>query len=376
MFADFTFDSTADASNIVRDASPFRPSPQPSRFPPQASSSGTAQAAADELVIPAYALGRRTSVSAESLVPTAQGGRGSGDNTSTVRPSEPKTESQLARIKQSIAPNFLFRNLDEEQERDVLAAMKEVTVKKGEVIIEQGAAGDYFYVVDSGSFDIFINKPRELPVGDDADELQKKWGKKVGTCKSGMSFGELALMYNAPRAATVIANEDSTVWALDRISFRTILLDHTSRKRRMYEAFLSTVPILASLEGYERAKIADALESRTYQPGEIVISEGEPGDEFFLIESGTAECSKKDLGVVNEYGKGDYFGELALINREPRAATVRASDKDGNVLRVAALGEKAFTRLLGPVKDIMARATSERYGAAAGSGGGHKPFGQ
>jgi cAMP-dependent protein kinase regulator len=76
----------------------------------------------------------------------------------------------------------------------------------------------------------------------------------------------------------------------------------------MYEAFLSTVPILTSLEGYERAKIADALESRTYKPGEIVISEGEPGEEFFLIESGTAECSKKDVGVVNEYGKGDYFG--------------------------------------------------------------------
>jgi cAMP-dependent protein kinase regulator len=63
------------------------------------------------------------------------------------------------------------------------------------------------------------------------------------------------------------------------------------------------------------------------------------------------------------------FAELALINREPRAATVRASNKDG-VLRVAALGEKAFTRLLGPVKDIMARATTERYGGASS-----KPFG-
>jgi cAMP-dependent protein kinase regulator len=149
------------------------------------------------LVVPSYALGRRTSVSAESLVPTAQGGRtngapGESDATAVLR--EPKTESQLARIKQSIAPNFLFRNLDEEQERDVLAAMKEVSVKKGQVIIEQGAAGDYFYVVDSGSFDIFVNKPGEH-VGDDASELENKWGKKVGTCKSGMSFGELALMY-------------------------------------------------------------------------------------------------------------------------------------------------------------------------------------
>lgn len=55
--------------------------------------------------------------------------------------------------------------------------------------------------------------------------------------------------------------------------------------------------------------------------------------------------------------------ELALLNRQTRAASVRAS---GGQLRVAALGEQAFTRLLGPVKDIMARNVGERYGFAAG----------
>lgn len=59
------------------------------------------------------------------------------------------------------------------------------------------------------------------------------------------------------------------------------------------------------------------------------------------------------------------FVELALINRAPRAATVRATGGDGAKLRVAALGEKAFTRLLGPVREIMARSAGERYGATA-----------
>lgn len=152
----------------------------------------------------------------------------------------------------------------------------------------------------------------------------------------------------------------------------------------MYESFLATVPILSSLEGYERAKIADALESRTFQPGEVVIEEGEAGDEFYLIESGDAEVSKQSSGVVGRLGKGDYFGgefqrgprlgggglqlsldgpsELALLNREPRAATIRAAGTDGQTLRVGALGEKAFTRLLGPVREIMARTAGERYG--------------
>lgn len=162
----------------------------------------------------------------------------------------------------------------------------------------------------------------------------------------------------------------------------TPFFQHTSRKRRMYETFLATVPILSSLEPYERAKIADALESRTYQDGEEVIKEGEAGEAFFLSESGVAQVDKQGT-IVGELGKGDYFGgestpstslvpqltllfiELALINRAPRAATIRAAGGEGSKLRVAALGEKAFTRLLGPVREIMARTAGERYGGSA-----------
>lgn len=57
-----------------------------------------------------------------------------------------------------------------------------------------------------------------------------------------------------------------------------------------------------------------------------------------------------------------HLAELALLNRAPRAATVRAAPADGAKLRVATLGEKAFTRLLGPVREIMARSAGERYG--------------
>jgi cAMP-dependent protein kinase regulator len=83
---------------------------------------------------------------------------------------------------------------------------------------------------------------------------------------------------------------------------------HTSRKRHLYESFLSEVPILASLQPQERAKIADVLESRTFQEGEDVIREGDAGEEFFLIESGTAAAVKGNETVVKQYTKGDYFG--------------------------------------------------------------------
>ncbi|AAW41057.1 hypothetical protein CNBA5350 [Cryptococcus deneoformans B-3501A] len=337
--------------------------------------------AQDDPPVPSYALGRRTSVSAESLVPTSQRAYGptSGlettmeedentHNLSSGTPVFPKSEEQLARIRQAIKPNFLFRNLDDEQEADVLAAMKEVKMDAGEVVIEQGAAGDFFYIVENGRLDVFVNKEGQVLDLEKGD--RQGLGKKVAECSEGSSFGELALMHNAPRAASIISLTPCTLWALDRVSFRTILLDHTSRKRRLYESFLSEVPILASLQPQERAKIADVLESRTYNEGEDVIRQGDAGDEFFLIESGNAMAIKTDedgnQSVVKHLGQGEYFGELALLNRRTRAATIRAEGPDK--LRVAALGEQAFTRLLGPVKDIMARSVSERYGFSTGRG--------
>ena len=93
----------------------------------------------------------------------------------------------------------------------------------------------------------------------------------------------------------------------------------------MYETFLTSVPILASLEGYERAKIADALETRTFQSGERVIREGESGDEFYIIESGTALVEKSDAGVIGELKRGDYFGgELGSVRAAANLALMRS----------------------------------------------------
>ncbi len=256
----------------------------------------------------AYNLGRRTSVSAESLDPNA--------NTSLPKTIIYKDSAQRGRIEASIRNNLLFRNLDEEQHNDVLNAMKEVTVKKGTEVIVQGAVGDFFYVVEEGTFEVWVRAPPTHTYAGPGNTIATPGEeKKVATYGPGGSFGELALMYNAPRAATVVATSRATMWALDRVTFRSILMEHTSRKRKMYETFLAEVPILASLNTKERAKIADALEEKVYEEGERVVVEGEVGKNFYIIESGKAEVSrrKKNVGtneedVLGHLGKGDYFG--------------------------------------------------------------------
>lgn len=262
------------------------------------------------LAPPPSALGRRVSVSAESITPSASGAL-------PPTPYYSKSPEQLQRIKASIANAFLFRNLDGEQERAVLGAMQERAVSSGERVIEQGADGDYFYVVESGSLDCFVKRAGEDTNGSSVgEEVHPTFGRKVLTYTTGGTFGELALMYNAPRAATIVAIEPSTLWALDRMSFRSIILSVANRKRKMYERFLGTVPLLETLDGSERSRIADVLEPRTYNEGESVVEEGETGNEFFIIESGEATAFKRVKGedgelrddVVMKYGPGDFFG--------------------------------------------------------------------
>lgn len=210
--------------------------------------------------------------------------------------------------------------------------------------------------MEKGSFDVYVNDSGKLQPGMDG------MGEFKANIQAGGSFGELALMYNAPRAATVISAEAGcTLWALDRTTFRRILMESTFARRRMYESFLEEVPLLKSLTPYERSKIADALETQKFPPGELIITEGDVGDSFYLLESGEADAYKgSPENKVRHYTKGDFFGELALLNDAPRAASIVASSD----VKVASLGKDAFQRLLGPVEGIMRRT---RYdGVASG----------
>jgi CRP-like cAMP-binding protein len=245
--------------------------------------------------------GRRTSVSAESMAPST-------GIEEYVKVNIPKSDDQRKRIEKAIRANFLFKAIDDEQFTDVVNAMAEKLVSIEETVITQGGIGDYFYVVESGALDVFVSRNGAPAV-------------KVTNYGPNGSFGELALMYNAPRAATVTATQDSILYALDRVTFRRILMENTSKKRRMYERFLEDLPLLSSLEAYERHKIADALESATFYDCDIVIKQGDAGDAFYIIESGEATVTQTDNNgvehIMHGLKKGDYFGgnHWSTINR-------------------------------------------------------------
>ncbi|EGV66198.1 hypothetical protein PSN45_003366 [Yamadazyma tenuis] len=273
-----------------------------------------------------FNVNRRTSVSAEALNPDKF------KTDSWKPPTNNLTESQKTELGKTLHSNFLFQKLDSTSKKTVLSALTKKTYKKGDEIITQGDEGDYFYIIESGTVEFYV------------DNIER------GTSKEGSSFGELALMHNSPRAATVIAaSDDVTCWALDRLTFRRILLEGTFNKRLMYENFLKEVKILSGLSTQEISKLADALTTEIYHQGDKIVTEGESGENFYFIESGNCEVFKSDQGRVTELSKGDYFGEVALLNNLPRQATVQAVD----TVIVATLDKSGFQRLLGPAVDVL-----------------------
>ncbi|XP_067929002.1 cAMP-dependent protein kinase regulatory subunit-like isoform X2 [Watersipora subatra] len=250
----------------------------------------------------------------------------------------PKDYKTMAALSKAISSNVLFSHLDENERSDIFDAMFPVHRHAGEVIIRQGDEGDNFYVIDSGDVDVYLNNQLVLNISE------------------GGSFGELALIYGTPRAATVIAKTDVKLWGIDRLSYRRILMGSTIRKRKMYEEFLSKVAILENLDKWERCTIADALEPVSFEDQDVITRQGEPGDDFFLIIEGTAVVEQRspdsELPVeVGKLGASDYFGEIALLLDRPRAATVIAK----GALKCVKLDRQRFERVLGPCSDILKR---------------------
>jgi len=314
---------------------------------------GSPAVSAEDDVVPAgVKLGRRSSVSAESM-----------SNTTELSGCAqfPKTEHQKERLMAALMPNLLFRQLESDQVQSLLLAMREMRFTKGDIVIQQGDDGDFCYVTEQGSLDVFVQPlgtPAEVAVRAGPSEL----GKKVATYGPGATFGELALLYKQPRAASVVATTDCVLWALDRVSFRSILAHSDVRRRILLNSFMQQVPLLHHLREDERLRVCDAIEFVEYPAGETVLREGDIGTQFFLIMNGVAEVIKQNK-TVSLLQRGDYFGELALLHRAPRAATVIASARSpSQELRVGVLQEDAFTRLLGPLSDIMNRHAEMHYG--------------
>lgn len=174
----------------------------------------------------------------------------------------PKSQSQKDKISQRLNQAFMFSALDEKEKDIVINAMEEKRFKPNEWVIKQGEDGDNLYVVEQGSLKCFKKFAKTDPEA-----------KYLKTYVPGESFGELALLYNAPRAASIQAESDCVLFALDRECFNHIVKDAAMKKRQRYEDFLLKVELLQSMDPYERIKIADALKPEAFKQGDYLMKQ-------------------------------------------------------------------------------------------------------
>jgi len=225
----------------------------------------------------------------------------------------PKHPDELNRIRHACSHSQqFFSDLNELQRKAAFDAMFERKCTPKEVIIKQGSPGDFLYVIESGEYDVFIN--------DENGEHH------VHTYRFYGSFGEMSLLYSCPRTATIICHSPGTIWALDRVTFRHIIVRSQASKRRKYSSFLHRVPIFKSLNEIEISKVADMIEIVQYSDMEYVFRQGEKGDSFYIVQEGLCIATQFCDGVEREVGRigsGGFFGERAIILNEKRSANIK-----------------------------------------------------
>lgn len=133
-------------------------------------------------------------------------------------PKYEKTDDQKTRLRGILSESFLFQNLDSKELNLVVDAMQEKVLEEKTRIIEQGDDGDVLFVVEKGNLDCY-----KRFAGEEEEKLVK-------TCNEGDCFGELALLYNVPRAASVQSREGAILWQLDRETFNNIVKDAAQKK--------------------------------------------------------------------------------------------------------------------------------------------------
>jgi CRP-like cAMP-binding protein len=194
----------------------------------------------------------------------------------------------------------------------------------GEAVVRQGDQPDGFYFIRSGEATV-----------EQAGADRKV--RRLAMLGAGDHFGELAYLNRAPRNATVRARTPLELYYLDGGHFHRWIEDdmrgRSEIQRRMVDlATLDRLPLLSGLTPTERGQMIDQIEVERFEPGAIVFRQGDAGDRLYLIAEGRFEVLVRgaddppdaDGQKMAELVSGDYFGEIALLNDQPRNATIRA----------------------------------------------------
>ncbi|CAH0473533.1 unnamed protein product [Peronospora belbahrii] len=221
----------------------------------------------------------------------------------------------------------LFRNLSQMQQEQVVRALKPAKFSDGEVIVAQGTRGSRFYMIAKGEAVVtktVVTSSHSI-TGTTSFNSGQTQERMITHLRAGHYFGELALIYDDPRTATVRAVGDVELLYLTQEDFQHIGQVHLS-------LMLQQVPLLARLSAQDQDIVLKCLRPANFSDGEYIVHQGDEGTRFYMITRGEAIVTEKATGPdkksyekeLTRLYEGHVFGEMSLIYSEPRTASVRA----------------------------------------------------
>ncbi len=197
---------------------------------------------------------------------------------------------------------------------------------KGEVAIQQGDEGTSFFMLVRGS----------VKVSRDSRDGTRH---HLATMGRGAFFGEMALLTDSPRAASVTCLHPTTIFELGRRGLEglanrnpnvgEVLGSYT--RERLLRNLLATSPFFQPLDNERREKLSRLFHSEVFQDGDVVLAQGEQSDNLYVVLSGIVSVSQQEeSGEVIQIADltcGDLFGEISMIQRCPTTATVTAAGR-------------------------------------------------
>ncbi|XP_018355499.1 PREDICTED: cGMP-dependent protein kinase, isozyme 2 forms cD4/T1/T3A/T3B isoform X1 [Trachymyrmex septentrionalis] len=255
-----------------------------------------------------------------------------------------KSDRSRELIKTAILDNDFMKNLELTQIREIVDCMYPVTFPAGSIIIQEGDVGSTVFVMEEGKVEV------------------SRDGKYLSTLQHGKVLGELAILYNCKRTATITAATDCQLWAIDRQCFQTIMMRTGLSRQAEYTDFLKSVPIFKNLPEETLIKISDILEETFYNNGDYIIRQGARGDTFFIISRGQVRVTIKQPDTTEEkyirtLRKGDFFGEKALQGDDLRTANIIADNPEG--VSCLVIDRETFNQLISSLDEIRTRYRDE-----------------
>lgn len=254
-------------------------------------------------------------------------------------PPKPKAEKDFRSkqlIREAIMENDFLKLLPPNQVREIVDYMEKKKVVAGAYVIKEGDQGSHLYVSAEGDYEVI------------------KDGKVLGQLGIGKAFGELAILYNCRRTASIRAISNGEVWLLDRIVFQKIMMSTGKQRLADQVKFLKAVPLLKNLPDEVLNRLSDAFELVNFSHGDYIVRQGTSGDTFYIISEGQVRVTrrvegKKDEEEIRFLSRGDYFGEQALLKTDFRTANVIGNTKSVECLM---LDRESFFQLVGDMDEL------------------------